>query len=125
MFNSEVFFTTYSPNVLTAPDPCESGNLGVSRLYRLDMITGEAVYNYNKINDIASTYDNKRAINKDDKVLNRDDRVMELGKGIPSGIVTMIDAGGNITLMVTSSNKIGAYSAPDTKLISPVYWMNW
>ena len=58
-------------------------------------------------------------------MLRRADRTRYLGKGIPSGIVTLIDASGRVTMMISSSNRVDTYNAPDIKLIAPVYWMQW
>ena len=30
-----------------------------------------------------------------------------------------------MTMMISASNRVGTYSAPDVKLITPVYWMQW
>ena len=58
-------------------------------------------------------------------MLLRADRMRTLGEGIPSGIVTLIDASGNVTMMISTSNRVDTYNAPDIRLISPVYWINW
>ncbi len=127
MFNNAAYFTTYTPDVNpNADDPCAVGNLGTSRLYHLGALTAEAVFNYDTGNDNpGSMPENQRAINADGKVLVRSDRVRELGEGIPSGIVTLIDASGRVTMMISSSNRVGTYNAPDIRLIAPVYWMQW
>jgi len=124
VFNKNAFFTTYSPD-LVDEDPCLPGNLGTSRLYHLNAVTGEAVYNYDTTNDGSATSGNNRATNDAGEVLRRTDRVKEIGEGIPSGIVTLIDASGKVTMMISSSNRVNTYSAPDARLISPVYWMQW
>jgi len=51
--------------------------------------------------------------------------VRTLGEGIPSGVVTLLDASGKVTLLISSSDKVEASSLPDVKLIMPVYWMQW
>ncbi len=135
MFNREAFYTTYSPYPdPTANDPCQAGNLGTSRLYHMNFETGEAVYNYSNSN---TTFNNDTSANMTDiaddprasiisgKVLLRADRMRTLGEGIPSGIVTLIDASGNVTMMISTSNRVDTYNAPDVRLISPVYWINW
>jgi len=124
VFNKNVFFTTYAPDTVDL-DPCEPGNLGTSRLYHLDAETAEAVYNYDVSNDDSDTSGNTRASNDEGYVLRRTDRVKTIGEGIPSGIVTLIDASGKVTMMISSSNRVSTYSAPDARLISPVYWMQW
>ncbi|MBW2690578.1 MAG: hypothetical protein JRC99_11680, partial [Deltaproteobacteria bacterium] len=128
MFNNEAYYTTYTP--LANPnveDPCTVGNLGSSHLYHLGALTGEAIFNYDTLNDsdYADLAEDSRARGVDGEVLDRSDRTRYLGKGIPSGVVTLIDASGRVTMMISSSNRVDTYNAPDIKLISPVYWMQW
>jgi type IV pilus assembly protein PilY1 len=124
VFFGQVFYTTYAP-LVGAVSGCEVGNLGVSRLYHLDFKTGEAVFDYDKTNNSDDTSSNERAAGDDGEVLKKTDRVRTLGEGIPSGIVTLIDASGQVTMMISASNRVGTYQAPDAKLITPVYWMQW
>lgn len=123
VFAGQAYYTTYSP-LLVIDDPCEVGNLGTSRLYHLDYQTGEAVYNHVADNTQTANTENIRA-SKDGAILLKADRIKQLGEGIPSGIVTLIDASGKVTLMISASNRVGTYAAPDTRLISPVYYMQW
>lgn len=123
VFAGQAFYTTYAPH-LVIEDPCEAGNLGTSRLYQLDYQTGEAVYNYAADNTQTANTANEYA-NKEGAILLKADRVKELGEGIPSGIVTLIDASGNVTMMISASNRVGTFNAPDTRLITPVYYMQW
>ena len=123
VFFGQVFYTTYAPLTGQVSD-CEVGNLGISRLYHLDFRTGEAVFNYDFTNDTDTT-ENQRAIGEEGAILKKSDRVRTLGEGIPSGIVTLIDASGKVTMMISASNRVGTYQAPDAKLITPVYWMQW
>jgi type IV pilus assembly protein PilY1 len=127
MFNNEAYFTTYAPDPdPQSGDPCSVGNLGSSHLYHLSAMTGESVYNYDVLNDADF---NDPDLNERAKgtagVLSRSDRTRYLGQGIPSGIVTLIDASGRVTMMISSSNRVDTYNAPDIKLIAPVYWMQW
>jgi type IV pilus assembly protein PilY1 len=124
VFFGQVFYTTYAP-LVGAVAGCEVGNLGLSRLYHLDFRTGEAVFDYDKTNNSDDTTGNDRAAGKNGEVLKKTDRVRTLGEGIPSGIVTLIDASGQVTMMISASNRVGTYQAPDAKLITPVYWMQW
>ena len=127
IFFGQAFYTTYAPLVNQAKD-CKPGNLGVSRLYHLDYRTGKAYFDYYKNNNNDTT-NNAEAVDKDAEgnavILKRADRVRTLGEGIPSGIVTLMDASGKVTMMISASNRVGTYSAPDVKLITPVYWMQW
>jgi len=133
VFNGEVFFSTYQLET-GARAGCDAGNMGISRLYHLNYRTAEAVMNYNLANDdllgggendgeIPAV--NERSIGENGEVFDRTDRTRTLGEGIPSGIVTLIDASGNVTQLISSSDKVEAMAAPDIKLISPVYWMQW
>ena len=125
MFNGEVYFTTYTPSPdPNADDPCAVGNLGGSHLYHLDAYTGDSVFNYDLTNDTEKV-DPETGEKAPVDVLVRADRTRYLGSGIPSGIVTLIDASGRVTMMISSSNRVDTYNAPDIKLISPVYWMRW
>jgi type IV pilus assembly protein PilY1 len=126
MFNNEAYYTTYAPLAdAAASNPCAVGNLGDSRLYHLSAHTGEAIFNYDLTNDGETLEQDSRASAEDGTVRQRSDRTRTLGQGIPSGIVTLIDASGKVTMMISSSNRVETYNAPDIKLISPVYWMQW
>jgi type IV pilus assembly protein PilY1 len=126
VFNKQVFYTTFSPQSVESMEACQAGNLGTARLYQLDYATAEATYNYYGGNDSSSTYaSNIRAKGGDNIAWQRQDRVKTLGVGIPSGIVTMIDASGKVTLMVSSSDRVGTYAAPDAKMILPLYWLKY
>lgn len=134
VFNGDVFFSTYQIKTGDRAG-CEAGNLGISRLYQMDYRTAEAVMNFDTSNDLTSdqVYGdegqpliNERAIGGENgEVLQRTDRVRTLGEGIPSGIVTLIDASGRVTQLISSSDKVEAIASPDAKLITPVYWMQW
>lgn len=129
VFGGRAYFSTYQL-IIGPASGCDGGNLGISRLYEVDYKTGEAVENYDTSNDLTieeiSGVTNDRAIGGEDgEILQRTDRVRVLGEGIPSGIVTIIDAAGRVTQLVSSSDKVEAENVTDTKLISPVYWMQW
>ncbi len=134
VFNGEVFFSTYQLKTGT-PAGCDAGNLGISRLYQMNYRTGEATQNFDLSNDLSAsdTYDsdgnalvNERSIGGENgEIQQRTDRVRTLGEGIPSGIVTLIDASGRVTQLISSSDKVEASGMTDIKLISPVYWMQW
>lgn len=124
VFNKQVFFTTYTSSPDASLDVCQIGNLGTSRLYQLKYETAEAVYNHDTTND-TTLGANERADGTKGAVLRRTDRVKNIGVGIPSGIVTLIDASGKVSLMISSSNRIGNYQAPDAKMISPLYWIKY
>ena len=130
VFNGEVYFSTYQL-IIGPKSGCQGGNLGISRLYHMDYKTGEAVMNYDSTNDLTDGSGwpdgtNERALGGEaGELLQRTDRVRTLGEGIPSGIVTIIDASGRVTQLISSSDKVEAGGVADIKLISPVYWMQW
>ncbi|PKN13746.1 MAG: hypothetical protein CVU69_00810 [Deltaproteobacteria bacterium HGW-Deltaproteobacteria-4] len=124
VFNKQVFYTTYTSSPDNTLDICQIGNLGTSRLYQIDYATAEAVYNHDTTND-ATLGANERAKGDEGKVLRKSDRVKNIGIGIPSGIVTLIDASGKVSLMISSSNRVGSYKAPDAKMITPLYWIKY
>jgi len=112
--DKKAYYTTFTPNAVSADvDPCLAGNLGLSRLYAVDYLTGEAVYNFDKTNDPENTTNlNKRAgiVKVDDKgnptpsgegdIFRRSDRFRLLGSGIASGVVKagkiLIGCGGGL-----------------------------
>lgn len=124
IFNNEVFFSTYQLK-MGARANCEAGNLGWSRLYRVDLETGEAVFNYFQGNDTDDTTGNDRAAGQQNEVLKRKDRVYNLGEGIPSGIVQIVDASGRVGLLISSSDKVEGISASNASVSFPLYWLQW
>ncbi|WP_158414042.1 pilus assembly protein [Geoalkalibacter subterraneus] len=125
VFNNIALYTTYTPNNLIAPDPCNPNHLGTARVYGVNAKTGEAILNWDPDNDGENTDGNERAENTDGYVLRKADRVKTIGQGIPSGIVTLIDASGQATLMISSSNRVNTIEGMGARLINPVYWMQW
>jgi type IV pilus assembly protein PilY1 len=123
LFNDVVYYTTYTPNIITAPDPCKPGNLGRAEVYQVDARTGEAVFNNDGSNDSSDA--NSRAAHESGYVLKRSDRRLRIGEGIPSGVVTLIDASGRVNMMISSSNRVNTINALDLRTITPVYWMQW
>jgi type IV pilus assembly protein PilY1 len=115
--NGVVYITTYQPTINNAVvDPCSLGNLGTARLYAVDYWFGAAVYNFDKTNDsLYNTYkSNPYATHTgasgatSGDVFLRTDRHVDLGSGIPSGIVytppaLLIGCGGGICAQTTLS----------------------
>jgi type IV pilus assembly protein PilY1 len=116
----EVYFTTYAPPTLSA-DPCTPANQTTARVYVVSNKTGEAVHNLDTSNDSTST-SNTRATNTDGDILMRSDRVMTLGRGIPSGVVLAITAAGDVTALVGCGGSLCAPPAPATPNTIPIYW---
>ena len=124
-YNKVALFTTYTPNSTLTPDPCAPGNLGVSRLYAVNYMTGEAALNFNGGNDSESTANNNRALSDDGKVLRRDDRSVTLGVGIPSGIVVIMPPSGDAELLIGSGGGLARKDPPLGGTILPIYWLQW
>ncbi|WP_027714762.1 pilus assembly protein [Desulfuromonas sp. TF] len=130
-FNKVAYFTTYTPNSSLSVDPCEPGNLGVSRLYAVDYKTGEAVLNFANAdtpdtnNDLEDTDNNRRALSKDGKVLRRDDREITLGVGIPSGLVVLMPPSGDAKLLIGCGGGLCSEDPVTGGTIVPIYWLSW
>ena len=125
-FNKVAYFTTYTPNTVVSADPCSPGNLGVSRLYAVDYKTGEAVLNFNASDDATvADVSNNRAVNNQGKVLLRADRSVELGVGIPSGLVVIMPPGGDAKLLIGCGGGLCSEDPVVGGTIIPIYWMKW
>lgn len=124
IINKVAYFTTYSPDVIMAPDPCDAGNLGTSRLYALNYKTGEAALNFQKGND-ATAVSNERALNKEGKVLLTADRVVNLGSGIPSGLTIIIPESGELAVVATSGGGVIPTDAEYTVRPQVINWRMW
>jgi type IV pilus assembly protein PilY1 len=119
----DVFYTTYTPDAAISADPCAPGNLGTARIYLVNNKTGEAVYNADTSNDSSySSVTNTRAQGQSGAVLQRSDRSIAMGSGIPSGVVLIITAQGNVTGLVGSGGAL--YIPPPTGEDNtiPIYW---
>jgi len=121
VFNKVAYFTTYAPKTTTDPDPCQTSNLGTARLYAVDYLTGEAVLNYDRLNDTA-VIDNKRAKSVPGQVLVRSDRSVTLGSGIPSGIVLIINPNGGLKALIGVGGVIPGQNPKKGGSIIPLYW---
>jgi type IV pilus assembly protein PilY1 len=123
VFNKVLYVTTYAPVPTTGATSC-TGNLGTARLYAVDYKTGEAVFNYDTGNgDIASqTTANSRAADSSGNTLTRSDRTIALGAGIPSGVVVLISAGGQTSIMAGVGGKIVLPPTKSGGSVIPLYW---
>lgn len=99
VFAKVAYFTTFSPDPSESLNPCLP-NRGTARVYAVNYLTAEAVFNYNTSNDSGfSTETNKRALGNDGEILKRSDRFDAIGSGIPSGVVVIINAEGEGALI--------------------------
>ncbi len=117
LMNGVVYFTTYAPSTaVTVTDPCQSGNLGTARLYALDYYSGMAALNLDTTNDALTPQwaKNSNAFDKSGKVLQRTDRSINLGTGIPSGVQPngLVGCGGGLCKQTL---------APGGQVL-PLYW---
>lgn len=130
-FNKVAYYTTYAPGALNV-DPCVPGNLGVSRLYALDYLTGEAVLNFNNAvnngsshNDSESTSNNSRADDDYNNVLRKEDRSVDLGVGIPSGIVVLLPPTGEAKLLIGCGGGLCSEDPTPGGVVYPIYWRRY
>ncbi len=106
VFYGVSYFSTFAPLVDSTSDPCFVGE-GTARLYALNYLNGNAVFNF----DLSL-----------DKVLGRSDRSSIIGTAIPSGAIIAV-IGGN-----TASGYIGVgggiFKAPlkSSNVIIPISW---
>ena len=101
------YFTTFSPSSEGITDPCFLGE-GTARLYEVDYLNGNAVFNL----------DSYGTINE----LTRNDRSTVIGTSIPSGIVIAIINGNTITGYGGVSNGIFKPYIGNSKVFFPVSW---
>ncbi len=124
VLNKVAYYTSYAPNTTVAVDPCSPGNLGISRLYALNYLTGEAALNFQTSND-GSTVANERALNKEGKVLLTSDRVVTLGSGIPSGLTVIIPETGEVGILVTSGSGVRKEDPKWKRRPQIINWRMW
>jgi type IV pilus assembly protein PilY1 len=110
VFYGVSYFSTFSPLLEEVSDPCFVGE-GTARLYALNYLNGNAIFNLDTGNDTGGT-----------AVLGRSDQSMIIGTAIPSGAIIAI-IGGN-----TSAGYIGVgggiFKAPlkSPNVIIPLTW---
>jgi len=78
VFAGTAYYTTFSPTLGSPSDICLVGE-GQGRIYALKYQTGNAAFNLDDSNDIGAT-----------AVMRREDRVMGIGTGIPSGVILTV-----------------------------------
>jgi type IV pilus assembly protein PilY1 len=107
VINQIAFYTTFTPGAGAEGDPCHVGE-GVGRLYALQYLTGNAVFNFDLGNDTG------------DIVIKKEDRSKIIGMGIPSGVVITFVNGQAVAYI-----GIGGGISPtetDTRDIQEKYW---
>jgi type IV pilus assembly protein PilY1 len=123
VFNKVAYYTTYAPLGTGVLDPCTPGDLGQSRLYAVDYQTGEAVFNFYRGNDTQNNTNTRAA--GENYVLRREDRSIDLGVGIPSGLVMVINASGDAKVLIGCGGGICKGEAKEGGTIIPIYWLPW
>ncbi len=123
VFNRVAYYTTFASEAPVADDPCDTGNLGVSRVYAVNYLTGEAVFNYDPANDDEETENNDRALNSAGEVLRRSDRVKTLGSGIPTGARVLIPENGEAQVVIGTDGGIQVEETLPGGGVIPLYWM--
>lgn len=121
VFAGTVFFSTYQPaSTDPSDDPCV-GKLGPARLYAVNAVTGEAVFNFDTSNDTTNS-----ETGEDVEVLARTDRSIGVGDGIASEPLIMINSQGKVSVMVGRGG--GFFNTGEIENVDPlfpVYWMKW
>lgn len=126
--NKVAYFTTFTPQVVSS-DPCATGNLGTGKLYAVDYKTGEAVFNFDKTNDVASddsysSTENERAKGSGSgEILRRSDRSLVLGEGIPSTIISTVSKDGTTDAYVTADKGPLKIPTPAGGTTPVLYWI--
>lgn len=128
-FNKVAYYTTYAPSGSVNANPCEPGDLGLSRLYAVDYLTGEAALNFDNANNNPSGHNDNSLVATDTRaddgkghVLRRSDRSIELGTGIPSGIVVLMPPSGDATLLIGCGGGLCTEDPAPGGTIYPIYW---
>ena len=121
VYASTVYFTTYQAATTEEGDnPCE-GKLGPSRLYAVNAQTGEAVYNFYSENDTTDSDTNEEV-----EVLERADRSIEIGDGIASEPLVLVNSNGSVSIMAgRGGGFFNSGTVESFDPVFPVYWMKW
>jgi type IV pilus assembly protein PilY1 len=63
LYDYSIFFTTYSAESVASDDPCEAvGAVGTARLYGLDLLTANAVFNWDGSSDVTLSLDDRSKV---------------------------------------------------------------
>lgn len=130
LFNNVVYFTTYQPDPYGGDDdPCSAAgfNLGTARLYAVNAETGEAVFNFRPESIAADQHGESQALVD---TLRRADRSVDIGIGMPSGVVVVMTEAGNAHLLIVVEQEGGGISQftqedDSWQRVRSLYWMQW
>lgn len=121
VFSKVAYYTTYSPTGDSSLEACQA-NRGTARVYAVNYLTGEAVFNFDTTNDSGySTETNTRALGNEGEVLKRSDRFDAIGSGIPSGAVIIINEEGESALIGVG----GGLEIPEVQTGSTAIRLYW
>ncbi|MCC6544612.1 MAG: VWA domain-containing protein [Nitrospirae bacterium] len=121
VFAKVAYFTSFSPDPGENLNPCLP-NRGTARVYAVNYLTAEAVFNYDTTNDLGfSTETNKRSLGNEGQILKRSDRFDDIGSGIPSGVVVIINAEGEGALIGVG----GGLEIPEVKAGKTAIRLYW
>ncbi|OGP90895.1 MAG: hypothetical protein A2157_05485 [Deltaproteobacteria bacterium RBG_16_47_11] len=103
------YFSTFTPLIDAISDPCFVGE-GIARIYALNYLNGNAVFNFDLTND-GST-----------ETLGRSDRASIIGTAIPSGAIIAVIGGNTATGYIGVGG--GIYKTPlkSSNVIIPIHW---
>jgi type IV pilus assembly protein PilY1 len=102
------FYTTFTPGAGGETDPCHVGE-GVGRVYAVQYQTGNAAFNFDLTNDTG-----------DLKIFRKEDRSLNIGLGIPSGVVVTF-VGGKAVGYIGVGGGVAPLT-PGTKELEQSYW---
>jgi type IV pilus assembly protein PilY1 len=108
VFYRTVYFTTFAPSVQHLEDPCFVGE-GVAWLYAVDYMNGNAVFNFDLVNDVEGT------------VLDKSDRILKIGTAIPSGVIITV-VGNTAVGYAGVGGGIFKPQMKKTKIFYPLHW---
>ena len=108
IFGKALYYTTYTPPAETDPEepnPCSIGE-GKGRIYIVNYLTGNAIFNFDS---------------PEMPGINKADRPMEIGSGIPSGVIVSI-FGGNAIAYTGVGGGVYSPELTTSKTIIPINW---
>ncbi len=109
VFGGAAYYTTFSPTLGSPSDICLVGE-GQGRIYALKYKTGNAAFNLDVSNDLGVT-----------KVIKREDRLLTIGTGIPSGVILTV-IGDTVTGYAGVAGGVYSPILANTRAIVPTNW---
>lgn len=103
-------------------------------MYAVNARTGEAIYNWyadsgtDQFGETQTSASNDRSKSGDadsPDILRRADRSLDIGQGIPSGLVVVIGKDGSTSILVGSGGAFPNVTLNEIETVYPLYWMTW